>query len=109
MCFFSSRRRRTRYWRDWSSDVCSSDLTVRIASSGGLSAVHLARHEGAVREILCHLLRVPGGRGGPAPERAGPAVGEIGRASRRERVQIWVGAGSFKKKQSSGSSFVRAS
>src|SRR3712207_8076839 len=26
-CFFSSRRRHTRYWRDWSSDVCSSDLT----------------------------------------------------------------------------------
>src|SRR3712207_7040507 len=24
--FFSSRRRHTRYWRDWSSDVCSSDL-----------------------------------------------------------------------------------
>src|SRR3712207_9452537 len=28
MCFFSSRRRHTRYWRDWSSDVCSSDLEV---------------------------------------------------------------------------------
>src|SRR3712207_7223018 len=29
MCFFffSSRRRHTRYWRDWSSDVCSSDLS----------------------------------------------------------------------------------
>src|SRR5215203_6679385 len=28
LCFFcSSRRRHTRYWRDWSSDVCSSDLT----------------------------------------------------------------------------------
>src|SRR3712207_7057170 len=26
--FFSSRRRHTRYWRDWSSDVCSSDLYV---------------------------------------------------------------------------------
>src|SRR3712207_8641034 len=26
--FFSSRRRHTRYWRDWSSDVCSSDLEV---------------------------------------------------------------------------------
>src|SRR3712207_2988337 len=26
LCFFSSRRRHTRYWRDWSSDVCSSDL-----------------------------------------------------------------------------------
>src|SRR3712207_23639 len=24
--FFSSRRRHTIYWRDWSSDVCSSDL-----------------------------------------------------------------------------------
>src|SRR5258707_10545408 len=31
--FFSSRRRHTRYWRDWSSDVCSSDLvrSCRIA------------------------------------------------------------------------------
>src|SRR3712207_9054817 len=28
--FFSSRRRHTRYWRDWSSDVCSSDLGVRV-------------------------------------------------------------------------------
>src|SRR3712207_6174720 len=27
--FFSSRRRHTRYWRDWSSNVCSSDLTRR--------------------------------------------------------------------------------
>src|ERR1035437_3318394 len=25
LLFFSSRRRHTRYWRDWSSDVCSSD------------------------------------------------------------------------------------
>src|SRR3712207_2385737 len=29
MLFFSSRRRHTRYWRDWSSDVCSSDLAGR--------------------------------------------------------------------------------
>src|SRR6266511_2144538 len=29
MCFFSSRRRHTRFSRDWSSDVCSSDLPVR--------------------------------------------------------------------------------
>src|SRR6266542_6126738 len=27
--FFSSRRRHTRCYRDWSSDVCSSDLTKR--------------------------------------------------------------------------------
>src|SRR3712207_281761 len=32
--FFSSRRRHTRYWRDWSSDVCSSDL---VASRTSLS------------------------------------------------------------------------
>src|SRR3712207_7575018 len=29
--FFSSRRRHTRYWRDWSSDVCSSDLMNGLA------------------------------------------------------------------------------
>src|SRR5690606_40046962 len=27
--FFSSRRRHTRFSRDWSSDVCSSDLELR--------------------------------------------------------------------------------
>src|SRR5258706_2180304 len=37
--FFSSRRRHTRLVSDWSSDVCSSDLTVALAvvvSSNGL-------------------------------------------------------------------------
>src|SRR5690606_40551544 len=29
LIFFSSRRRHTRFSRDWSSDVCSSDLTHR--------------------------------------------------------------------------------
>src|SRR5690606_41008236 len=29
--FFSSRRRHTRFSRDWSSDVCSSDLSIRRA------------------------------------------------------------------------------
>src|SRR5437762_6326390 len=28
--FFSSRRRHTRYIGDWSSDVCSSDLKLRV-------------------------------------------------------------------------------
>src|SRR3712207_9357929 len=31
--FFSSRRRHTRYWRDWSSDVCSSDLEQEEAGA----------------------------------------------------------------------------
>src|SRR5947209_20185629 len=30
--FFSSRRRHTRYWRDWSSDVCSSDLIKNMVN-----------------------------------------------------------------------------
>src|SRR6266511_3420383 len=29
--FFSSRRRHTRFSRDWSSDVCSSDLSYHVA------------------------------------------------------------------------------
>src|SRR5690606_39867473 len=31
--FFSSRRRHTRFSRDWSSDVCSSDLLVEAELS----------------------------------------------------------------------------
>src|SRR5690606_40104838 len=31
--FFSSRRRHTRFSRDWSSDVCSSDLVMRQAGT----------------------------------------------------------------------------
>src|SRR5215203_6924738 len=34
--FFSSRRRHTRYWRDWSSDVCSSDLHAVAGHELGL-------------------------------------------------------------------------
>src|SRR3712207_7635227 len=48
--FFSSRRRHTRYWRDWSSDVCSSDLTItkkelidRIAESSNSKRVQVKR------------------------------------------------------------------
>src|SRR3712207_9564405 len=29
MFFFSTRRRHRKYWRDWGSDMCSSDLGVR--------------------------------------------------------------------------------
>src|SRR3712207_7810382 len=47
--FFSSRRRHTRYWRDWSSDVCSSDLQhgrtgpFKLADEAGLSRDDLYR------------------------------------------------------------------
>src|SRR5207249_5413978 len=32
--FFSSRRRHTRSKRDWSSDVCSSDLGAKLIKAG---------------------------------------------------------------------------
>src|SRR2546422_478287 len=39
--FFSSRRRHTRCSRDWSSDVCSSDLPGRLGPSNGTHAGRL--------------------------------------------------------------------
>src|SRR5215469_4017108 len=56
--FFSSRRRHTRSLRDWSSDVCSSDLANavigRIRALLGNAALERARLEvnDVIREIL---------------------------------------------------------
>src|SRR5947209_3732556 len=41
----TSRRRHTRYWRDWSSDVCSSDLAengILIKGGDQLEEAHKA-------------------------------------------------------------------
>src|SRR3712207_1032775 len=48
--FFSSRRRHTRYWRDWSSDVCSSDL-----KSDNKVVVLLENNVGQKNSIGCTL------------------------------------------------------
>src|SRR3712207_9281749 len=42
--FFSSRRRHTRYWRDWSSDVCSSDLCALSGVRSGVSTLNEPYH-----------------------------------------------------------------
>src|SRR5439155_4108823 len=47
--FFSSRRRHTRWPRDWSSDVCSSDLGVWHRRHV-LIAVRIVTHRGPERE-----------------------------------------------------------
>src|SRR3712207_6880673 len=56
--FFSSRRRHTRYWRDWSSDVCSSDLTPNAcAAKGNVVDLELnLPHRAYTRDALgpCH-------------------------------------------------------
>src|SRR3712207_4096362 len=55
--FFSSRRRHTRYWRDWSSDVCSSDLYGKriIVIGGGAQVGQVV--VGAVAEADRHNIR----------------------------------------------------
>src|SRR2546422_7060156 len=51
--FFSSRRRHTRCSRDWSSDVCSSDLGASGLAQGGADLdVHLDRQDLAGRQSL---------------------------------------------------------
>src|SRR3712207_8158178 len=58
--FFSSRRRHTRYWRDWSSDVCSSDLEA-VDRGGDLAAelVGAVGHRGLGERVgeVARLLR----------------------------------------------------
>src|SRR6266498_3456591 len=47
--FFSSRRRHTRCGRDWSSDVCSSDLGPAVAVAHRIELQPLANFPGDVR------------------------------------------------------------
>src|SRR5256885_8695063 len=89
--FFSSRRRHTRLQGDWSSDVCSSDLTT---SSSGQScanwAARASRRSGSSsaisavgRERISPPFHVPEN---PARRKRLAARAQIGRASCRERV-----------------------
>src|SRR5690606_40421964 len=88
--FFSSRRRHTRFSRDWSSDVCSSDLLlgeIRV-QAGDLLRIGdegLVSRFGELGLGLEHLV-----------ERL---HAQIGRASCRERVEISGGGGSREKKR----------
>src|SRR5437867_10592616 len=88
--FFSSRRRHTRSYGDWSSDVCSSDLSARASRE-------------AVREALADAsleapLRITIGRGGIRLSVVLKLPGKIGRASCRERGEMAVVGGAGKKK-----------
>src|SRR5206468_9565582 len=56
--FFSSRRRHTRSDRDWSSDVCSSDLCVGRALSSPWRRVGVGESGGRGR-ILGHFCLRP--------------------------------------------------
>src|SRR5690606_40651489 len=85
--FFSSRRRHTRFSRDWSSDVCSSDLADRygpgsrrqLALGHDLRDLVTADQQGLVADDLAgnHIDNVAAGNGV-----------EIGRASCREGGEV---------------------
>src|SRR2546429_6184286 len=53
--FFSSRRRHTRCSRDWSSDVCSSDLQLRGISD---KTLHCRSQRGAPAFVVCKPKRL---------------------------------------------------
>src|SRR5690625_7166517 len=54
--FFSSRRRHTRWPRDWSSDVCSSDLQPCAVHYGFTAAFWRTDHIfGSVHAVKRHL------------------------------------------------------
>src|SRR5690606_40760201 len=52
--FFSSRRRHTRFSRDWSSDVCSSDLLQPRQRRGRAEAQVVAGRERLGRDAVEH-------------------------------------------------------
>src|SRR5688572_31654898 len=101
--FFSSRRRHTRFDCDWSSDVCSSDLSGAAAVRGHSSPISLVQSiSGGTRADAVRAVRIGEALldGVPEADAGGVDAGdEIGRASCRERVEISGGAGSLKKKK----------
>src|SRR5699024_12180013 len=87
--FFSSRRRHTRSKRDWSSDVCSSDLASKLR--------HGKRTSSPGPEVICtscwHSAEEPQPTVTCSGVRSRCSASasfssEIGRASCRERVDI---------------------
>src|SRR5690349_22367183 len=103
--FFSSRRRHTSSLRDWSSDVCSSDLLRELGRHtakdnirfDGLSRVSHVTDATDWRVEYPFVVLVPD----TEAEMAGLVkacidLGQIGRASCRERVECAGGGGCAK-------------
>src|SRR5437868_14288782 len=78
--FFSSRRRHTRSKRDWSSDVCSSDLAVGAQAGDGVVDVVDGEHDAMqAQRVGRKVLRLSAGR------RGGVVLGQLQLARSEER------------------------
>src|SRR5690606_39516746 len=96
---FSSRRRHTRFSRDWSSDVCSSDLEGNLMLKADLATIneqmlnlreglqgHLTERLDKNQESMSKQLEASAKLIKDVTERLTKL--EIGRASCRERVEM---------------------
>src|SRR5207249_6164511 len=99
--FFSSRRRHTRSKRDWSSDVCSSDLVLRLKFHPQNVLVTVPSYELAIGDrgpAALDLRRTPVYTTGSAPKpgtsmygatlEADFDVAAVGQTSRTVRVLL---------------------
>src|SRR5699024_12180795 len=92
--FFSSRRRHTRSKRDWSSDMCSSDLLIFalpvtiIAYLVMASFSKVLRMERAEREGRIRKRPTAAALGGRAPEKTRSEERRVGREGRRRRTAV---------------------
>src|SRR6266511_5020534 len=77
--FFSSRRRHTRFSRDWSSDVCSSDLLELVVLIQPVRVLAVAAVGGAARGL--HVRDAPG---------LGPEDAQVGRRVHRAGPDLLV-------------------
>src|SRR5699024_11549525 len=80
---FSSRRRHTRSKRDWSSDVCSSDLSTASAKLGAVLSIlanylHTDPYRGDAADIVASLDDVE--VGAPEPEYSNFGFAVLGQA-----------------------------
>src|SRR5699024_11861896 len=102
--FFSSRRRHTRSKRDWSSDVCSSDLKKSgpPAARLGDEIQHKSFLGALAGAVLGAIVTIAEGCLIMAACATGPYALEIGRASCRERVEGGAGAGGVARQHAPG-------
>src|SRR5690349_22745860 len=84
--FFSSRRRHTRSLRDWSSDVCSSDLREQAGEAKSKGERHEIDQNVHQVPLLARIALIVTSSDEPDIAKAAIKGVKIGRASCRERV-----------------------